>query len=174
MRASLLAFSLLLTSTWQSPTDSGIGSVLAVLVDAATADAAKSLPADIARGPLLVDTRSFILHGSMAADRELTTHELHSAIRRPFRPAAASDAIRCTSRTPSGEADHCLVIENGLYLELLCLSRTRSGYQALLMYEWTRTWGSGDSTIGVRQLRVWLTGSEGRWVVKETKVVMAT
>lgn len=175
MLTPLVAIAQLLAtgSTAQKP-DSTFLKLVPTLVRAAVEDARRSIPAEADQGPLLIDLESFAIHGSMTTDWEISVDNVAATIGQPYRPADRTDAIRCDFQEGSLSPSACSITDDGLHLELQCASRTESGFQALIMYRWTKRPLSRPTMVGVRLLRVWLVPRAGAWQVSNVKVVLTT
>jgi hypothetical protein len=175
MIMTLVALAQVLTSGRAVTTvDSSFLSLVPTLVKTAVDDARRSLPPGAGQGPLLIDLESFTVHGSMTVDREFSSDTVAARVGQPFREVGRAEAIRCDFEEGALVPRTCSIADDGLHLELQCISRTESGFQAVIMYRWTKRSLSRPSTIGTRVLRAWFARHDGAWQATKLKVVLAT
>ena len=116
-----LPLMLLLLAACERPQNTNPEAFLRIVPDivaAAEADAREAAPQGSARGPLLVDPRSFRYWADRELEGTFDSASVAQAIRQPFEPAKPEDAIQCANLQlgPS-----CAVTQDGVFVRLSML-----------------------------------------------------
>ncbi len=118
---------------------------------------------------LLVNVKSFLIQGSMTTGTDLDSNELAGALRRPFESTSPGRAFECRKMR---DLFDCHVRHNGLYIELNCLSRNVTGYEAVVTAKYTgprRLYGG--RMIDFEVFRIRFVSRDGQWIETNREVL---